>query len=109
MNVDIDIQVEVSFSTEDETPDGLSDEYRQFRAAVIHAYDGKCQLCQNFPYQSRYYVHPSDDPEGEGHIPDKAYELHHLISRSEGGEDRVDNVVPACLVCHKETDSYGRR
>jgi hypothetical protein len=29
-------------------------------------------------------------------------QLHHLIRRSQGGDDVADNLVPLCLLCHGE-------
>lgn len=29
-------------------------------------------------------------------------QLHHVVSRSHGGADTVDNIVPLCLTCHEQ-------
>ncbi|NHC37048.1 HNH endonuclease [Scytonema millei] len=33
-------------------------------------------------------------------------ELHHIIQRSEGGEDSYENCIPLCLDCHAEVKAY---
>lgn len=33
-------------------------------------------------------------------------ELHHIIQRSEGGEDSSENCIPLCLDCHAEVKAY---
>ncbi len=33
-------------------------------------------------------------------------ELHHIILKSEGGEETVDNCIPLCLDCHADMKSY---
>jgi 5-methylcytosine-specific restriction endonuclease McrA len=29
-------------------------------------------------------------------------QLHHVVSRSHGGDDTADNIVPLCLACHEQ-------
>lgn len=36
-------------------------------------------------------------------------DVHHIISRSEGGTDELDNLITLCKRCHMETPSFGRR
>ncbi|MEZ4591594.1 MAG: HNH endonuclease [Chloroflexota bacterium] len=33
-------------------------------------------------------------------------ELHHIVQRSEGGEDTYDNCIPLCFDCHAEVKAY---
>jgi hypothetical protein len=33
-------------------------------------------------------------------------ELHHIIQKSEGGEDSYENCIPLCLDCHAEVKAY---
>lgn len=33
-------------------------------------------------------------------------ELHHIIQKSEGGEDSFENCIPLCLDCHAEVKAY---
>jgi hypothetical protein len=33
-------------------------------------------------------------------------ELHHIVLKSEGGEESIDNCIPLCLDCHSDQKSY---
>lgn len=35
-----------------------------------------------------------------------AIEVHHIIPRSEGGNDDIDNLIPLCFDCHQRVGSY---
>lgn len=35
-------------------------------------------------------------------------EVHHIISRREGGTDELDNLITLCAACHAKTPTYGR-
>jgi hypothetical protein len=36
-------------------------------------------------------------------------ELHHIISKAEGGADDIENAIPVCFDCHAEIESTGPR
>jgi hypothetical protein len=36
-------------------------------------------------------------------------ELHHIIHKSEGGDDSLDNCIPLCLECHADMRSYDHK
>ena len=37
-------------------------------------------------------------------------DIHHIIKRSQGGPDTLDNVAALCRACHEQTDGpYGKR
>ncbi len=36
-------------------------------------------------------------------------ELHHIVPRSDGGMDEVDNCIPLCFDCHAEVEHYNVR
>jgi 5-methylcytosine-specific restriction endonuclease McrA len=36
-------------------------------------------------------------------------DLHHVVKRSQGGQDTVENIVPLCRRCHDATDAPSGR
>ena len=38
---------------------------------------------------------------GRGGRIDNGFELHHIIFRSHGGDNSVDNIICLCLKCHR--------
>ena len=55
-------------------------------AAIAEAKQGPCRICRRV--------------EGNGSVHSKI-ELHHLIRRSQGGDDVAENIVPLCGECHR--------
>lgn len=53
--------------------------------AILEAKQGPCRVCAPVS--------------GNGHVP-PLLELHHLVPRSQGGDDTADNIVPLCRFCH---------
>lgn len=37
-----------------------------------------------------------------------ATELHHLVPRSQGGDDEADNLIPVCSSCHRNITNNNR-
>lgn len=54
-------------------------------AAIAEAKQGPCRICRRI--ESNGSVH-------------SRIELHHLIRRSQGGDDVAENIVPLCGECH---------
>jgi len=55
--------------------------------AIAEAKQGPCRICRRV--ESNGSVHST-------------IELHHLIRRSQGGDDVPDNIVPLCGACHRK-------
>lgn len=53
-------------------------------------------------YDERYFVFARDDYTCQvcGKSKDKILQTHHIIYRSNGGTDRVDNLITVCTDCH---------
>lgn len=58
---------------------------KQEWAAIAEAKQGPCRICRRV--ESNGSVH-------------SRIELHHLIRRSQGGDDVAENIVPLCGECH---------
>jgi 5-methylcytosine-specific restriction endonuclease McrA len=54
-------------------------------ARIVKAKQGPCRVC----------VRPTSNGSYWGKI-----ELHHIVPRSQGGDDVADNIVPLCGSCH---------
>jgi 5-methylcytosine-specific restriction endonuclease McrA len=37
----------------------------------------------------------------------KLMDVHHIISREQGGSDDMDNLITLCRTCHSKTSTYG--
>lgn len=48
---------------------------------------GPCRICRRV--------------ESNGSVQDRI-EFHHLVRRSQGGDDVPDNIVPLCTMCHRQ-------
>jgi len=59
------------------------DTLKALRIAVIARAEGRCQYCGAW-----------------GHL-----DAHHVVKRSQGGTDTMDNLVALCRSCHDRTDS----
>jgi len=55
--------------------------------AIAEAKQGPCRICRRV--ESNGSLHTT-------------IELHHLIRRSQGGDDVADNIVPLCGACHRK-------
>ena len=55
-------------------------------AAIAEAKQGPCRICRRV--------------ESNGSVHSKI-QLHHLIRRSQGGDDVPENIVPLCGECHR--------
>lgn len=55
--------------------------------AIAQAKQGPCRICRRV--ESNGSVHST-------------IELHHLIRRSQGGDDVAENIVPLCGNCHRK-------
>lgn len=55
--------------------------------AIIEAKRGPCRVC--------------------GFVDDRMIEYHHLVPRSQGGDDVADNIVPLGWNCHKAVTEGG--
>ena len=55
--------------------------------AIADAKQGPCRICRRV--ESNGSVHST-------------IELHHLVRRSQGGDDVADNIVPLCGACHRD-------
>jgi 5-methylcytosine-specific restriction endonuclease McrA len=57
--------------------------------AIIAVKGGPCRVCGGKPSSN-----------GHQHLQGTVIEFHHLVSRSRGGDDTPDNIVPLCRACH---------
>jgi len=60
---------------------------KQEWAAIAELKQGPCRICRRV--ESNGSVHST-------------IELHHLVRRSQGGDDVPDNIVPLCGACHRK-------
>jgi len=60
------------------------------RSYFYYKQNGKCSICKE-------------------DLNTRGKELHHKLARKEGGFEFYDNMEMLCIMCHRNTDNYGRK